>query len=93
MLAVNSVKVVHTGFRREARLATLWPGERCSRRQSILPAWLKGPCQARAGRAIEAYLIVRRGAQPSATQPWRMDPALGQKTREKFGLGPIAGFG
>ena len=48
--------------------------------------------KARAGRAIEAYLRVRRGARPSATQPWRMDPVLQQKTREKFGLGTDHGF-
>ena len=42
--------------------------------------------KARAGRATEAYLTVRRGARPSATQYWRMDPALQQTTGEKCGL-------
>ena len=52
---------------------------------------LYGPCWARAGRATEAYLTVRRGARPSATQYWRMDPALQQTTGEKCGLGAIIG--
>ena len=32
--------------------------------------------KARAGRAPEAYLRVRRGARPSGTRHWRMDTAL-----------------
>ena len=51
-----------TGCRREARLATLWPGEKCRCRQNILPAWPKGPCQARAGWATEAYLTATSGS-------------------------------
>ena len=46
--------------------------------------------KAPAGRATEAYLTVRRGARPSATQYWRMDPALQQTTGEKCGLGACA---
>ena len=42
--------------------------------------------KARAGRAPQAYLTVRRGARPSATQLWRMYPALQQTTGEKCGL-------
>ncbi len=44
--------------------------------------------KARARRAPEAYLTVRRGARRSGTQHWRMYTALQQTTREKCGLEP-----
>ena len=44
--------------------------------------------KARAGRATEAYLTVRRGARPGATESWRMYLALEQTTGEKCGLAP-----